>query len=262
MYHIMPVGAPIKNPDVDNVRQLCWGPDDDDADDLPDPLFGIRCDLTLKDATSGEWGWLDLDNPDPPAPPSDVCSESGGGAAELGDEISQGGANTYCRVAPEGFDQSDCTDDMNWCVESKTGAQPQKVIDAFKDLFSQPPKGPEGDCDITGDNIDDFDGTFEHLGGDPGTDEAFYEEICESPRLILLIIIDNYESQGNPLMPIRAFAFFFVDACRIDGVEYRTCDFQGSVGHLELVGYFVNLAGEGDVGWPTDWSPKLVSLVE
>jgi hypothetical protein len=254
---LFPVGVPINNPDLTNVRQLCWSPDDD-GDGLPEPMFGIRCDLTLKDATSGEWGWLDLDNPEPPAPPSLLCSKGGGGADELGEEIEQGGANTYCRVAPRGFLQSACTDQMNWCVESKTGAQPQKVMGAFNTLFST-----EGHCQTNPrDGIDDFDATFRLDSGAPGTDKAFYDKICDSPRLILLIIVDNYDPQGNPLMPIRSFASFFVDACRVDGVEYPKCDPQGQIGHLQLVGYFVNLVGDGAAGWPTDWSPKRIVLDE
>jgi len=259
LYNLMPIGVPIMNPDITNVRQLCWGPDDDDPDDLPEPLFGIRCDLTLKDATSGEWGWLDLDNPTPPAPPSLDCSVSGGGANELGNEIKQGGANTYCHTAPLGFPQSGCTDAMNWCVGSKTGAQPQKVMDAFNTLFST-----EGACDtVGGDGIDDFHGTFELLSGTEGTDSAFYEKICDSPRLVLLIIIDSYDPQGNPLYPIRSFASFFVEACRVNGVEYPKCDPPGgSIGSLELVGRFVNLVGEGAAGWPSDWAPKRTVLDE
>jgi hypothetical protein len=268
MYNLMPIGVPVKDPDVhpDPGRELCYvpddslpGTDDDDPDDLPEPLFGKRCDLSVFDKDSGEAGWLDLDNPS--GDPSLDCSVRGGGANELGEEIEQGGANTYCKVAPRGFLQPDCTDDMNWCVESKTGGQPVQIMEAFHNLTST-----EGDCDVTGDGMDDFDGTVHLEYGTPETDSAFYKEICDSPRLITLIIIDNFTtSGGNPLMPIRAFAGFFVEACYVDGVEYPTCnkdDMPGEIGHASLVGRFVNIVGEGEVGWPTDWSPKRVILDE
>jgi hypothetical protein len=132
------------------------------------------------------------------------------------------------------------------------------VMDAFNALFST-----EGHCDNTGDHIDDFGATFKLLSGTPGTDSAFYEKICDSPRLVLLIIIDSYDPQGNPLYPIRSFASFFVEACRVNGVEYPKCDPPGgSIGSLELVGRFVNLVGEGAAGWPSDWAPKRTVLDE
>jgi hypothetical protein len=267
MNSVMPVGVPVKDPDYHpgEDRELCYAPDDslpgtddDDPDDLPEPLFGKRCDLSIFDKDSGEAGWLDLDNPS--GDPSLDCSVSGGGANELGEEIEQGGANTYCKVAPRGFLQPDCTDDMNWCVGSKTGAQPTKVMEAFNTLFSS-----EGACDTNGDGMDDFDGTVELESGTPETDSAFYREICDSPRLITLIIVDNFSATGNPLMPVRAFAAFFVEACYVDGVEYPTCDkkeMPGLIGHANLVGRFVNILGEGAVGWPSDWSPKRVILDE
>ncbi|MCJ7492453.1 MAG: pilus assembly protein TadG-related protein [Dehalococcoidia bacterium] len=86
---VMPVGVPMNNPDYEKwIRDLCWSPDDDDPDNLPEPLYGKQCDLSVFDKVSGEASWMDLDHPDPEDyPPSDVCSEKGGGANELGDEI-------------------------------------------------------------------------------------------------------------------------------------------------------------------------------
>ena len=270
---VMPTGVPMNNPDYEKwIRDLCWSPDDGDPDNLPEPLYGKQCDLSVYDKVSGEASWMDLDHPDPEDyPPSDLCSEKGGGAKELGDEIAYGGANTVCRVAPMGFDAADCNDDLNWCVRSKTGAQPQTVMKAFNTLFSGSsrlfPTG-EGDCDTTGgDGIDDFYGSFELTSapGTEGTEHATYKQICDSPRVIDLIIVDTFDATGNSLMPIRAFATFFVEACRVNDVDDPKCDpknFPGQIGHVNLVGRFVNIPGERGVGYPTDWSPKRIVLDE
>ena len=94
----MPIGVPINNPDFERwSRELCWSPDDSDPDNLPEPLYGKRCDLSVTDKVSGEASWLDLDHPS--GDPSDDCSVSGGGANELRNEIEAGGANTWCYVA-------------------------------------------------------------------------------------------------------------------------------------------------------------------
>ena len=256
---VMPIGVPINNPDYNKwSRVLCYNPDDDDPDDLPEPQFGITCDLSVFDKVSGEAGWLDLDHPEPPAPPSDLCSEKGGGADELGEEIENGGANTWCYVAPTGTTVDDCDESLHYCVRSKTGAQPQTIMKSFETLFST-----EGECDITGDGIDDFDGSLVLESGEIGTDSAFFREVCHSPRRITLIIIDNYAPQGQDFMPIRAFASFFVEGCNIDGTDYPKCTgFHGQIGHAMLYGRFINILEEGGVGYPTDWSPKRIILDE
>jgi len=259
--NVMPLGVPIKNPDLSGVRDLCWAPDDDDLDDLPEPLYGKRCDLTVQDGDSGEYGWLDLDNP--AGEPSNVCSESGGGAKEVEQEIENGGANTKCRVAPMGMTIDDCEnrptseDPYNWCVQAKTGKDLNKLMKAFNTLVS-----PEGGCDTNNDGRDDFEGSLELERGTAETDSAFYEIICDSPRLVTLVIIDSYSSQGNPIMPIRAFATFFIEGVVADGVEYPKFDPHGTIGQFHFYGRFVNILGEGDVGPVTDWSPKRVILDE
>ena len=262
MEGVMPVGIPINNPDFERwSRELCWSPDDNDPDNLPEPLYGKRCDLSVMDKVSGEASWLDLDNPPLPNPPSDVCSEKGGGANELGDEIGQGGANTICHIADDAFDAADCTDAMNWCVRSKTGAQPNKVMKAFNTLFQS-----EGDCDANGDGIDEFGTSIELVSGTPETDSAFYRVKRDSPRIVTLIIVDTFDPTGQSLMPIRAFASFFVEACTNDKtgqvVEYPKCDPKGQIGQFNIVGRFINIVGEGPTGTPSDWSPKRIVLDE
>ena len=130
---------------------------------------------------------------------------------------------------------------------------------AFNDLLDS-----EGDCDGNGDGIDDFADSIELVSGTPETDSAFYKVTCDSPRLITLVIVDNFDPSGQSLMPIRAFASFFVEACYNDndGTEYPKCDPHGQIGQFNLVGRFVNILGTGGVGYPTDWSPKRVILDE
>jgi hypothetical protein len=289
MAGVMPVGVPIKNPDLDGVRDLCWAPDDDvdpndtdpsdnDDDDLPEPLYGKRCDLTVKDGDSGEYGWLDLDNPCPlgECAPSNVCSEGGGGANELGEEVEYGGANTYCRVAPIGATTADCQarstneDPWNWCVEAKTGLSLNKLMEAFNTLVKDEGAcdGPDADDPEDG-KVDDFEYSVELQSGTEGTDSAFYDEICDSPRIITLVIIDSYTSAGNPVLPIRAFASFFIEGVAIldnDGMvvvgEYPKFDPQGNIGQFFFYGRFMNIVGDGGAGYVTDWSPKRVLLDE
>ncbi len=271
MKGVMPVGLPVCPDPLDPAcnlnkfaRTLCWSPDDN-GDGLPQPLYGTRCDLSVFDKVSGEASWLDLDNTSPfPNPPTRDCWNAGGGASELTAEIKAGGANTWCRVAPAGYTAAECQSaaipPVNWCVKSKTGASPNPIMDAFKTLFST-----EGACDTTGDGIDDFSASMQLMSGTEGTDSAFYKEICKSPRLITVIVVDNFDATGNNFMLIRAFASFFVEACTITdnaGVvtEYPKCDPQGNIGHAMLTGRFVNIVGQGEVGAPSDWSPKGIRL--
>ena len=265
---IMPVGLPIcadpLDPNCPNSRTLCWSPDAD-GDGLLEPLYGKQCDLSVFDKVSGEASWLDLDGSSPlPLPPTTGCYKGGGGANELSAEIKAGGANTLCHIAPAGYTAAQCASaiipPVNWCVKSKTGAQPNVVMGAFNTLFST-----EGACDITGDGIDDFAGAMKLLSGTAATESAFYGEICHSPRLITLIVVDHFDASGNGFMPIRAFASFFVEACTITNnagvaTEYPKCNPNGSIGHATFTGRFVNVLAEGTVGAWTNWSPKRILL--
>jgi hypothetical protein len=261
---VMPIGVPFNNPDYERwSRELCYDPDDD-GDGLPEPLFGKRCDLSVNDKVSGEASWLRLDNPIPPAPASMDCGvKTEVAVPDLKDEIEQGGANTVCRVAPDGYVCSDADldrgDGVNWCVKSQTGSPMGPLMASFEALVSG-----DGGCDVTRDGIDDFEGTVEP------TEFGYYDVICESPRLIYLIIVDNYDPTGQSVMPIRAFAAFFVEACYNDrdpedavpGTEYPYCDPQGQIGQFNLVGRFVNIVAVGGVGPPVDWTPKRIILDE
>lgn len=263
MKGLMPVGLPICT-DLDpktcpNSRSLCWSPDID-GDGLPEPLYGKQCDLSVFDKVSGEASWLDLDGSSPlPNPPTLGCYKGGGGANELADEIKAGGANTWCHIAPEGYTAAQCAGasipPVNWCVKSKTGGQADKVMKAFNSLFST-----EGKCDSDGDKIDDFGGAMELESGTAGTASARYREICHSPRLITLIVVDHFDPTGNDFMPIRAFASFFVEACAVDGVAFPKCDPRGDIGHATFTGRFVNILADGEIGALTNWSPKRVLL--
>jgi len=260
MKGVMPVGLPVCANQTDPAcapdqftRELCWSA-------TGTPLYGTRCDLSVTDKVSGEASWLDLDNSSPfPAPPTLDCYKAGGGGSDLTSEIKAGGANTWCRQAPQGYTSSQCQSaqmpPVNWCVKSKTGSAANTIMKAFNSLFST-----EGQCDSTGDGIDDFSTAMHLESGTPGTDSAFYKEICHSPRLITVIVVDHFDATGNSFLLIRHFASFFVEACTIDGVEYPQCDPKGSIGHAALTGRFVNIVGEGEVGAPSDWSPKGIAL--
>jgi len=127
-----------------------------------------------------------------------------------------------------------------------------------------PPTGP----DVPG--VDDFLEVVEAINGDstPSPDTLFAKRDCDSPRLVSLVIVKQFGGQGNPPMPIEAFAGFYIEGCtNEDGSQFsqkcRKTDFQGQIGQFRLKGYFVDiLVTSGDVGGISKWSPKQVVLVE
>ena len=264
---LLPVGVQISG-----VESDCW--QDIDGDGQEDPLFGQECVLAFgaSDTTSGEAGSLRLLNDG-----SANCSSTGGGNRTYLDEIEQGGADTQCHVYkyfndPAKYDPTDpaasCTYDPAGCVYPLTGVGSTPQLGAFETLISS-----EGECDAAygnGDGTDQFLETVEAVNGDstPSPDTVFAERDCLSPRLVSLIILKQFVSQGNPPQPIEAFAGFFITACtNADGtqvsVKCRKSDFSGAIGQTRLRGFFVNiLVTSGDVGGISKWSPKRVVLVE
>ena len=252
---LMPVGVQISGVDSD-----CWEDIAGDGLDIEVPLFGQECVLTFGagETTSGEAGNLRLFNDG-----SLECSgqQTGGNHTYL-DEIESGGANTTCHVLPS---WETCDSDPGGCVYPLTGVGSVPEMRAFQELLAG-----EGECDGAfgdGDSYDDFLETVSAANGDPtpSPDTLFARRACSSPRLVSLIIMEQFDEQGNAPSPIIAFASFFISGCESgDGTQYdRRCDISGGQGQVRLNGYFVNLLDvDGQAGQINVWSPKRIILTE
>ncbi len=261
---LLPVGIQIAG-----VESDCWR--DVDGDGIEDPLFGQECVLTFGagDSTSGEAGNIRLYNDGS----LDCSGTQTGGRREYTEEVESGGANTQCHVYKYWFDSSKtCADDPGGCVYSLTGVGSRPEMEAFNTLLSS-----EGECDLEygnpSDGFDQFLEVVEPANGDdpPSPDTLFTRHDCVSPRLVSLVIVKQFSPQGNPEMPIEAFAAFFIKGCEVvnnQGVtEYSPrCDprdFSGQIGQFRLRGFFVNMmVTVGSVGHISKWSPKRVILTE
>lgn len=239
---LFPVGVPIfdRTSSCYNAQQ--------------EPLYGVECDLKVFDAESGERGWLDLVEDG-----SDDCSPNQ--YNDILDQLETGFANTTCAIAEDGTTSEDCLDAgvrNGYCVWSKTGNFMGPAMDSIRTLITPAP------CNTDANNRDDFDEAVELLSGTEGTPSAVYDLLCDSPRLVALIILDTFVDTGNPPRPIRGFAQFFIEACTVTtnrGVfVLETCDRRdapGSIGQMHLVGRFVvTLEPLGPIGPPVDWAPK------
>jgi hypothetical protein len=254
---LLPVGV-----QVSGVASDCWA--DVNLDGVEDPVFGQECTLTFgaSEQTSGEAGNLRLFNDG-----SFACSGTGtGGNRTYLDEISSGGADTECHVYQYFDDPSmSCDNDPGGCVYPLTGVGSVPETRALQDLMAG-----EGECNAKfGPGSvpqDEFLEVVSPANGDPTPSSAtlFVRRDCTSPRLVSLIILPNFDVQGNAPQPIVAFASFFIKGCvNADGLFSSTCNLPGGQGQIKLRGHFVNLLETaGGVGQISTWSPKRIILVE
>jgi hypothetical protein len=264
---LLPVGVQVEGFDSD-----CWDDMDIPPDGFEDPIYGAECTLTFGggDFTSGEGGALNLYNDG-----SLNCSGNNtGGGRTYRDELSEGGAETTCYVLPQG---ETCDTFPQGCVWPQTGNLVGQERIGFSDLISG-----EGDCDALYGNdansIDDFDEVVSVASGGPGpsTTTVYTERDCDlsqvdtqrSPRLVSLIIVEQFTAQGNPPKPILAFAGFYIKQCESDDDPPQVsevCDFQaiGNPGKIIVRGQFINfVVTKGTVGSISKWSPKRIILTE
>jgi len=262
---LLPIGV-----QVEGFASDCWY--DVDGDGYEDPLFGAECTLTFGggDFTSGEGGALRLYNDG-----LQNCSGSNtGGGAVYRDELSSGGAATTCYVLPQG---QTCDTFPQGCVWPQTGNLVGQERIGFSNLLAG-----EGGCDALygtdAGSIDNFDEVVSVASGGPGPSPTtvYSERDCDlaqadtqrSPRLVSLIIVEQFTAQGNPPKPILAFAGFYIKQCESDDVPPRVsevCDFQaiGNPGQIIVRGRFINiLVTNGTVGAINKWSPKRIILTE
>lgn len=267
---LLPLGVQVSGFDTD-----CFQPDPNDPTGPEVPMFGQYCRLAFSgsDLSSGEGGFLRLfDNG------GTQCSapNASSGTRELGDQIAQGGASTTCYVAPPGANCNSVPNDwpygntVNYCVWPKTQTFNNPTQDAFTDLVSS-----EGACDAlygNGDGIDDWPEVVSAVNGDasPSPDTTFEKRDCDlntdgvqhSPRLVDLVIIEQFAVTGNSPRPILAFASFYIEGCENDGVMYRDCDVQGRIGQASLYGFFMNVLNIGTIGAYNGYGQRSIALWE
>jgi hypothetical protein len=250
---------------VSGVASDCWADVSVPQDGKEEPLFGQECTLTFgaSELTSGESGSLRLFNDG-----GFACSGTGtGGNKEYLNEISSGGADTECHVYQYFDDPSkSCDDDPGGCVYPLTGVGSVPQTKSLQELLAS-----EGECTAKfGPGLEPHDEFLEvvyAVNGDPTPSPAtlFARRDCTSPRLVSLIILPNFDVQGNAPQPIIAFASYFIKGCvNGDGSLFSsTCDLPGGQGQIKLRGHFANLLETaGRVGQISTWSPKRIILVE
>ena len=105
----------------------------------------------------------------------------------------------------------------------------------------------------------------------PSPQAVFANRNCKTPRIVSLIIVNQFSAQGNGALPIQAFAAFFIEGCQNvnnQGVTEFSAkcdkkDFSGGTGQVQIKGYFLNvLRTEGAVGQISEWGPKRIVLVD
>jgi len=258
---LLPLGVQVSGFDSD-----CFVDDDNNATTPELPQFGQYCRLAFAgaDLASGEGGFLKLFNDG-----SSSCSAPNtGGGNQLQDEIEAGGAQTTCYVAPPGATCDAVPPDwpygdvVNYCVWPKTQTFNNPTQDAFTDLLST-----EGECDSefgNGDGWDDWLEVVEPVNGDPSPSPTttFARRDCKSPRLVDLVIVEQFDANGNEPRLIVAFASFYIDACEIDGTLFRDCDVSGPIGQASLYGFFMNILNIGTIGAYNGYGQKTISLWE
>lgn len=207
---------------------------------LPDgtPKFGSTCDVEVRapDGQSGETGTLKLYNDG-----SLNCSASNVGQTNTTLEAQVAdGANTTCAIAPANANAASCqifnVDNIGSCVWSDTGNRANTVVDGLQLRLSHEGKtAAPNNCDDrypdsffgAGNVKDKVDQWWEALfpvGRDihnvtPGPSVFFEKRDCAAPRLVTLILIDQFAALGQGPYLIKGFAGFFITGCRDDGAD-------------------------------------------
>lgn len=265
------------------------------------PLFGSPCDIAIRvpEGESGEAQYLtlwDSDSEDP-ALWSRRCSDANAQISK-DDYVAQvtRGARTWCRVAhsDETCPAEPAPDDTGYCVYSKTGNRAKWALEGLQNrLLNEGDSDPPHNCDAqyasnpawqsypyeepgtVGEGIDQWWEALEPTAGgdwppEPTGDVTFVRRDCTAPRLVTLILIDQYEPQGNPPYPIRGFAAFFIEGCHDEDAVFdaycRTKQADGplsNTGHLYMEGTFINYVDIGGPGGPaTPYGRMQLYLVE
>ncbi|MCH8901153.1 MAG: hypothetical protein IIC88_02530 [Chloroflexi bacterium] len=184
-----------------------------------------------------------------------------------GDECSgpgSGGANVYRENIREG---SPAICEIGEMIDTEPGLEPNPTKQALADMLAT-----EGVCDALNsaspDTIDDFDESFVPISDIIlGPTATFVAANCETPRVLSIVIVDEFDGTGFDSVPIVGFAAFFLVACDVldnDGnvIEIsRECDFAGV--NFQIRGFFMSiLLLEGNIGAFDEFGTKVIRLAE
>ncbi|HUS82609.1 MAG TPA: hypothetical protein VM013_05055, partial [Dehalococcoidia bacterium] len=258
------------------------------------PQFGADCTITLRvpEGESGEGQYLKLyDSPsDDPADWTRLCSDQNAHISntDLETQVARG-AHTWCAVAPPGTPGNDCDASgapVGYCVVSLTGNRAKPVMSGLQTRLLG-----EGECnDLYGpdfgtsaDGIDEWWEALcaqgvgcgdELLSIEPGPTVTFVKRDCTAPRLVTVVLLDQFPAGGNCTgqhpCAIRGFAGFFIEGCHDDdGAFDPHCLTKkeggplSNTGHIFMTGTFINYVDIGGPGGPaTPYGRMQLYLVE
>ena len=254
-------------------------------DDEGIPQFGAECDMEVRapDGASGETGTLRLLNDG-----STDCSDSSTGNVNptFEEEITFG-ADTTCAIAPAGSDPNACQiynlDGIGTCIWSLTGNRAKIMISGLQArLALEGQTAAPYNCDeiypdswfggqYVNDSVDQWWEALTPIEVDihtvvPGPDVFFEKRDCKAPRVVTLVLLDQYNAQGQGPYLIRGFAAFFIQGC-YDKVTETEIEFNqrcvtknasvpnptgepelNDTGHIFLQGTFINYVDIGRRG--------------
>lgn len=305
----------LLTPDVGAHAKVCIGSPPDATGMLPfgipietspcfdadrTPLFGEECDVEVRapDGSSGETGTLRLFNDG-----SLNCSASNVGdiTQTFIDEVAFG-ADTTCAIAPVGSSPDACqiynVDNIGTCIWSSTGNRARAMIEGLQTrLALEGQTAAPYNCDdlypdsFFGGVYDGVDQWWEALtpvGVDihtivPGPDVFFEKRDCTSPRVVTIILLEQFGERGQGPYLIRGFAAFFIQGCYdFDDRTNTTVAFNqrcvtknanvpnitgepllNDTGHIFLQGMFINYVDVGRRGGAlTEFGRVSLFLVE
>lgn len=247
--------------DGDTVKDEPYNPD------LYLPRFGEDCVIRLE-SPSSQVGSIRLGDD-----PGDECNEPGGGADKYRENIIEG-SDAWC--------------ELGQLIDTEPGLNVGPTLQALEERLST-----EGACDARygqlGDGrvgIDDFPEVFTDPSGglptaDPSPDNVYMGRECDddpadepgepdSPRVVNIVILDEFDGTGMDTRPIRGFAGFFIYQCEeLDKsgnivAIYPKCDPPGSAGaNFQIRGTFIQYVYLGGEAGPLDpFGTRVIVLVE
>lgn len=248
--------------DGDGVKDEPYNPD------LYRPRFGEECVIRLE-SPSSQVGSIRLGDD-----PGDECNEPGGGAAKYKENIIEG-SDAWC--------------ELGQLVDTEPGLNVGPTLQALEERLST-----EGACDARygqlGDSrvgIDDFPEVFTDSSGglptaEPSAGNVYFPRECDdeptdeagepdSPRVVNIVILDEFDGTGMDTRPIRGFAGFFIYQCEEldkDGnivlPVYPKCDPPPGAGaNFQIRGTFIQYVQlGGEAGPPDPFGTSVIVLVE
>jgi len=235
----------LVTPDVGAHALVCIGSPPDATGMLPfaipidtspcfdaqgEPLFGADCDVEVRapDGSSGETGTLRLFND---GSPNCSASNIGNVTQTFIDEVAFG-ADTTCAIAAPGSDPAACqiynSDGIGTCIWSSTGNRARSMIEGLQiRLALEGQTQAPYNCDAlypdsffggVNDKVDQWWEALSPVDVDihsivPGPDVFFEKRDCKAPRVVTLVLMDEFGERGQGPYLIRGFAAFFIRGC-------------------------------------------------